>query len=607
MIKNFLLILSLSLVVLASCNSSATHDDVTKQVDSFLTAYNTEFQKLLIASNEGQWLLNTHIVEGDTITSKKAAEADEAFAKYTGSKDVIEKVKKFLESKEQLSDIQVRQLNSILFTAGNTPETAGDVVKQRIAAQNKQTEMMYGFKFMMNGKEVTPNNIQDILSNSTNMKERNDAWTASKEVGKVLKDGLTNLRDLRNKSVQALDYQDFFQYQASEYGYSTDDLIGVTRGMMKDVWPLYRELHTWARYELAKKYKQPVPDYIPADWLPNRWGQDWTSLVNVEGLDIDPYLKEKGAEWIVKKGEEYYMSLGFGALPQTFYDKSSLYPVAPDAGYKKNTHASAWHIDNDKDVRSLMSIEPNSEWWGTVLHELGHIYYYQTYSTPEVPMILRTGANRAYHEAMGSMMGLASFQKPFLAGLGMVDANAKTNDTLMMLKEALDYIVHIPWGSGVMTEFEYNLYSKNLPENQFNAEWWDLVKRYQGIVPPSTRGEEYCDAATKTHINDDAAQYYDYSMSNVLLFQWHVYIAKNILHQEPNATNYWGNKEVGAFIKKLMAPGASVDWKAHMKNCVGADMSAQPMIEYFAPLMAYLKKVNAGRTCTLPEQPDFAK
>ena len=273
--------------------------DVTKQVDTFLVAYNTEFQKLLIAANEGQWLLNTHIVEGDTITSKMAAEADEAFAKYTGSKEVIEKVKKFLESKDQLSDIQIRQLNSILFTAGNTPETAGDVVKQRIAAQNHQTEMMYGFKFMMNGKEVTPNNIQDVLSNSTNMKERNDAWTASKEVGKVLKDGLTNLRDLRNKSVQALDYQDFFQYQASEYGYSTDDLIGVTRGMMKEVWPLYRELHTWARYELAKKYKQPVPDYIPADWLPNRWGQDWTSLVNVEGLDIDPYLKEKGAEWIV--------------------------------------------------------------------------------------------------------------------------------------------------------------------------------------------------------------------------------------------------------------------------------------------------------------------
>jgi peptidyl-dipeptidase A len=70
-------------------------------------------------------------------------------------------------------------------------------------------------------------------------------------------------------------------------------------------------------------------------------------------------------------------ALVFGPLPASFYEKSSLYPVAPDAGYKKNTHASAWHIDNDKDVRSLMSVEPNTEWWGTVLHELGHIYYYQ--------------------------------------------------------------------------------------------------------------------------------------------------------------------------------------------------------------------------------------
>ena len=609
MLKNILLSLSIFSVVFYSCNNAgSSSNEVSAQVDSFLTEYNIEFQKLLIAANEGQWLLNTHIVEGDSMTAKNAAAADEAFAKYTGSKVIIEKTKNFLAHKDELSDLQVRQLNYILFTAGNTPETAGDVVKKRIDAQNKQTEMLYGFKFMLNGKEVSPNDIQNILSNSTNLKERNAAWTASKEVGKVLKDGLTNLRDLRNQSVQALDYKDFFSYQASEYGYTTDDLIGVTRGMMKDVWPLYRELHTWARYELAKKYKvKDVPDYIPADWLPNRWGQDWTSLVNVEGLDIDPYLKEKGAEWIVKKGEEYYMSLGFGKLPQTFWDKSSLYPVAPDAGYKKNTHASAWHIDNDKDVRSLMSIEANSEWWGTVLHELGHIYYYQTYSNPNVPMVLRTGANRAYHEAMGSMMGLASFQKPFLAGLGMVDANAKTNDTMMMLKEALDYIVHIPWGSGVMTEFEYNLYTKNLPQDQYNTLWWDLAKRYQGIVPPSPRGEEYCDAATKTHINDDAAQYYDYSMSNVLLFQWHVYIAKNILHQEPNATNYWGNKEVGDFIRKLMEPGASVDWKEHLKKCIGADMSAQPMVDYFAPLMSYLKKVNAGRTCTLPEQPDFAK
>jgi peptidyl-dipeptidase A len=598
----------LFLTFFLACKNQPKDDAIQQEVQTFLDQYNKDYQGYLKASSEGQWILNTHIVEGDTMASHNAALADEAYAKFTGSTAVIEQVKKFMESKDKLTPLQNRQLEVILFMAGNNPETAGDVVKKRIDASNKQTEMLYGYKFMLNGKEVTPNDIDRLMGESKNLKEREAAWTAGKGVGATLKDGLENLRELRNASVKPLGYSDYFAYQASEYGMSNDDLRKVTHGMIEVVWPLYRELHTWARYELAKKYgvaEKDIPDYIPAHWLANRWGQDWTEMINVEGLDIDPYLKDKGPEWIVKKGEEFYESIGFGPLPATFYERSSLYPVAPGAGYKKNTHASAWHIDNDKDVRSLMSVEPNTEWWETVLHELGHIYYYQTYSNPDVPIILRGGANRAYHEAMGSMMGLASLQKPFLEGLGMVQAGVKTNDTLMLMREAMNYIVHIPWGSGVMTEFEYELYSQNLPKDKFNEAWWNLVKKYQGIVPPTPRGEEFCDAATKTHINDDAAQYYDYSMSNVLLFQFHDHIAKEILKQDPHATNYWGNKGVGEFLQKLMYPGASVDWREHLKNTLGSDFSAQPMMDYFAPLMEYLKKQNAGRKYTLPEKLQF--
>jgi len=152
-----------------------------------------------------------------------------------------------------------------------------------------------------------------------------------------------------------------------------------------------------------------------------------------------------------------------------------------------------------------------------------------------------------------------------------------------------------------MTEFEYKLYSENLPEDQFNAEWWKLKKKYQGIVPPYERGEEYSDAASKTHINNDPAQYYDYAISYVLLFQFHDYIAKEILHQDPHATNYYGSKEVGKFLYGVMYPGATVDWRVLLKKSIGSEMSAKPMLEYFAPLMDYLKKENNGRIYTLRE------
>ena len=605
--KNILLSMA-CILTFTACNNSkpeANADSLQKEAEAFLNDYNAQYKKYLTVSNEGQWTLNTHIVKGDTATSNAAAKADEAMAKFTGSKEIIEIAKKFIEKKDVLTALQIRQLNAILFAAGANPEVAGDLIKQKIAAQNKQTELLYGFKFTLNGKELTPNDIDGSLEKSTNEKERLEIWQASKEVGKVLKNGVTNLRDLRNKCVQALGYKDYFSYQASEYNMSTDELMSATRGMIKDIWPLYRELHTWARYELAKKYKKPVPDYIPAHWLPNRWGQQWGELVKVEGFNLDPYLEKQGAEWIVKKGEEFYKSLGFSELPKTFWEKSSLYPVDAKAGYKKNTHASAWHIDNDKDVRSLMSVIPNTEWWNTALHELGHIYYYQSYSNPDVPIILRSGANRAYHEAFGTMMGMASLQKPFLQGLGMMNKDAKINDTLMLLKEALEYVVHIPWGSGTMTEFEYNLYAKNLSPAQYNKLWWELAKRFQGIEPAFPRGEKFCDAATKTHINDDPAQYYDYSMSNVLLFQFHQHIAQDILKQDPHATNYWGNKEIGNFLQTVMKPGASVDWREHLKKSIGQDFSAKPMLEYFKPLMAYLQKINKGRKYTLPEQPDF--
>ncbi len=608
--QKFLLTVSIPMsfgIILTSCGGETKQDDAAfvKRVDSFLVSYNNKYRELNIAANDGQWKLLTHMVTGDTATENFANRANDALAKFLGSSENIKQTQEFIAQKSKLNELQIEQLDHILYFAGGSPQTVADIVSQKIKAETDAAKKLYEFNFMLNGKSVTTNDIDRLLRTEIDTVERLKVWECSKEVGKNLHQPLENLRMLRNKTVQGLNYPDYFSYQVADYGMSADTMMAMLRGINDEIYPLYRELHTWARYELAAKYhSKSVPDYLPAQWLPNRWGQDWSELVTVKGIDLDSIIKSKNynAEWVAKAAEDYYVSMGFPKLPQIFWDKSSLYPLPAGVDYKKNNHASAWHMDYDQDVRSLMSIEPNAEWYETTHHELGHIYYFLAYSRPEVPFIMREGANRAYHEALGTLFGMAAMQKPFLVNKGFVNADTKIDSIQSLLKEALRYIVALNWQAGTMSEFEYELYAKNLPADQFNQRWWEIVKREQGIVSPYFRNETYCDPATKTHIIDDPAQYYDYALSTVLQFQFHDYIAKNILHQDPRNTCYYGNKEIGKFIGDMMSVGGVGDWRTLLKEKTGSDLTAKPMLDYFSPLMNYLKEVNKGRTYTLPEK-----
>jgi peptidyl-dipeptidase A len=574
---------------------------VQASCDDYLKQYATEYRRLRTASVEADWISQTHIVEGDETNAKKKRAAEEAFAAFTGSTQNIEATRGFLARSEELTPLQRKELEAILFNAGANPQTVKELVDARIAVETKQIEKLYGFAFQLDGKEITPNEIDTRLEKETDLAARRKVWEASKEIGPALRPGLVELQRLRNGVVRGLGYRDFFAYMASEYGTTTEQLSELVDRLQRELRPVYRELHTWARYELAKKYGQPVPDLIPAHWLPNRWGQDWGALVDVRGYDLDAAISTKSPDWVIRQAERFYVSLGFPELPASFWSRSSLFPVAKDAGFKKNTHASAWHIDLDQDVRSLMSVEANQRWYETTHHELGHIYYYLSYSRPAVPFVLREGANRAYHEAIGTMMGLAAMQPRFIQKVGLETGGAAPDPMQLRLKEALNYVVFLPWSGGTMLQFEKELYASELPQDRWNARWWELCARYQGIAPPEPRDERFCDAATKTHITDDPAAYYDYALANVLLFQLHDHIAKRILHQDPTDTCYYGRKEVGEFLRSILEQGACGDWREILRSKTGSDLSAHAMVEYFEPLRKWLVEQNRGRTYTLPE------
>ncbi|MEM9555521.1 MAG: M2 family metallopeptidase [Acidobacteriota bacterium] len=599
--------LALSLLVACAApepeTASPDATEVAAEAQAFLDGYTERFLELYVTLSEAEWAANTKIVEGDDTNRKAQEAANAAFAEFTGSAEVIETTRSLLEQKDVLEPLVVKQLESVLYQAANNPQTVPELVTERIAAEALQNERLYGFDFQVGSESITTNAIDDVLVTSNDLDQRLEAWAASKEVGRELKTGLADLQRLRNETVQALGYDDYFAYQVSAYDMSVDEMMELNRSFVRDLWPLYRELHTWARYELAERYGEEVPSLLPAHWLPNRWGQDWAGLVEVEGMDLNAVLAEKEPEWVVRQAEDFFVSLGFESLPESFWQRSSLYPVPEGAEYKKNNHASAWHLDLNEDVRCLMSVQPNERWWSTTHHELGHIYYYIAYTRPEVPVLLREGANRGFHEAVGSMLGLASMQRPFLETRGLVDAGAEVDEVQALLKEALDAVVFIPFSAGTMTHFEHDLYTQDLPVDQYNQRWWQYVRDVQGIEPPADRGEEFADAASKTHINNDAAQYYDYAISYVLLYQLHDHVARTILEQDPRATDYYGRKDVGEFLEGILSLGSTQDWREVMREHLGGELSAQPMLDYFEPLTAYLQEQNEGREHALPEQP----
>jgi oligoendopeptidase F len=139
----------------------------------------------------------------------------------------------------------------------------------------------------------------------------------------------------------------------------------------------------------------------------------------------------------------------------------------------------------------------------------------------------------------------------------VVAAGMEFDQIQWLLNGALDQMVFIPWSAGVMTAWESDFYEADLPAGQLNKRWWEYVARFQGITPPEPRGEEFCDAATKTHINDDPALYYQYAIAFAIKYHLHRHIATKLLHQDPRNCNFYGNKEVGAFLYK----GATRDWR----------------------------------------------
>lgn len=565
-------------------------------VDAFLRLYNSLYQNLSRVANEAQWVASTDVSDAHEAARTTA---NTALAAFTGDRALIESARAFLAARASLPPIVARQLDKLLLAAAEGPGTIPDVVRARVAAESHQSSVMDGFVFKLDGKPASANDIDDVLQHSRDLARRLKAWEASKEIGKPLKPGLVQLQKLRNRVAREMKHSGYFALQVADYDMTDAQMMKMLDGFVADTKPLYQKLHAYVRMKLAERYHQPVPKLIPAHWIDNRWAQEWDHVA--EGaVDLDPLFKDKPREWIVQTAEKFYTSMGFPSLPKSFWEKSDLYALPADSPRHKNAHASAWHIDLDGDVRSLMSVKPNAQWFFTAHHELGHIYYYVSYSRPEVPPILRAGANHAMHEAVGDLAAIAAKQPAYLEAVGVLPKNFKIDPQQQLVDEALtSAIPFVAWSAGTMAHFEHDLYEHELPPSEWQKRWWKYVAEFQGVAPPSARppqdDKDGCDACTKTHINDNPAAYYQYAIAAAIKYQLHDHICKKILHADPHACSYYGHREVGDFLRSILRQGATRPFDDVIREATGEPLSTRAMIEYFKPLEPWLAEQLKGK------------
>src|SRR5207253_9329286 len=279
------------------------------------------------------------------------------------------------------------------------------------------------------------------------------------------------------------------------------------------------------RSKLVQKYgPQMVPPTgpIPAHLLGNPWAQEWENtfallgLPENSGVDVTALLKAKNLDpkGMVKYGENFFISMGFAPLPQTFWERSMF--VKP-RDREVVCHASAWDIDFADDLRVKMCIQPTDEDFKTIHHELGHNFYQRAYKG--LPLLFRDSANDGFHEAIGDTIAL-SVTPEYLVKIGLLDkAPDASRDIGLLLNKALEKVAFLPFGL-LIDQWRWKVFSGEIKPEDYNKAWWDLRLKYQGVGPVTPRGEEYFDPGAKYHVPGNTP-YTRYFMAFILQFQFH--------------------------------------------------------------------------------------
>ena len=600
--KNFLYI-TLTFIIVTSCAPSSEQSLQSEDLDNFLVMVEEENKK------DGPIIYSASWISSNFITY----DSQKVIADY-GTRYTL----KSLERSRQASAFdnlkttpENQRMLNILKSSFVMPPPLDEDLAAELSEISTGLEAMYGAGEYCyeDGSCYDLEAFESIIDNSRNPEELLKAWKGWHEIGKPMKPMYMRMVEIGNKGSKDLGYDGLSDLWFSKYDMPAEDFLYETDRVWEEVKPLYDALHCHVRAKLNEYYGDEVVSNsgpLPVHLLGNMWGQSWSNIYDLvypkqkelSSVNLTEIIEERKLTEIdmVEYAEDFFISIGFEALPDTFWERS-LFVKPEDRSVV--CHASAWNLDPaNNDLRIKMCIEKNEEDFITIHHELGHIFYYQAYN--HLPTLFQGGANDGFHEAFGDLLTL-SITPEYLKKINFInqdEADRAEKDFIgLLMKQALEGVVIIPWAL-MLDKWRAGIFEGDITEENLNESWWEMRKYYQGIAPPSERSEEYFDAGAKYHIPGNTP-YTRYYLARIMQYQFHEALCEasgydGYLHE----CSVYGNKDAGEKIISTMALGQSLPWQdAFEKITDSRKLSGESILSYYAPLKKWLDEQNEFRTC----------
>jgi peptidyl-dipeptidase A len=596
------------------------HPATAAGAKAFLDEVNRELLALVNAASRAGWTQSTYITADTEVMAAQANEAlVNAQTRYAKEAARFDTVQVAPELRRQLDLLK----SSLTMSAPPDPKEAEELTRLVAAMESTYGSGKYcpldsRAQGARSGQAPAPEEAQgarsgqadngcldieqitEILAKDRDPKRLQDVWEGWHTISPPMKKDYARFVELSNTGAQVLGFADTGAMWRGKYDMPADAFAKELDRLWEQLRPLYQSLHAYTRTKLREKYGDAVPASgpIPAHLLGNLWQQDWSNIYDIvapagaaRGFSLTDTLVAKKIEPLemVRIGERFFSSLGFEPLPKTFWERSMF--VKP-RDREVVCHASAWNVNSVDDLRIKMCIDQTSEDFSTIHHELGHNYYQRAYN--QLPMVFRDSANDGFHEALGDVLAL-SVTPEYLVKIDLLDkAPDASADTGLLLRGALERLAFLPFGL-LVDQWRWQVFSGAITPEQYNRAWWDLKLKYQGVAPPSPRGDALFDPGAKYHVPANTP-YTRYFLAQILQFQFHRALAKASGCTTPlHRCSIYGNTEAGRRLQAMMAMGASKPWPDALEALTGQrQMDASAMAEYFEPLKKWLDEQNRG-------------